>query len=44
MCGKRDPRFVFAWPTAKYAVMSGEFRGRTLVKIKIKQLERGGKS
>ena len=25
MCGKAyDPRFVFAWPTAKYAVMSGD--------------------
>ena len=27
MCGKAyDPRFVFAWPTAKYAVMSGASR------------------
>jgi len=25
MCGKAyDPRFVFAWPTARYAVMSGD--------------------
>src|SRR5215469_8640479 len=44
MCGKAyDPRFVFAWPTAKYAVMSGASAAGTLVEIKIKQLERGGK-
>src|SRR5437868_1681355 len=44
MCGKAyDPRFVFAWPSAKYAVMSGDSAAATLVEIKIKQLERGGK-
>jgi acetyl-CoA carboxylase carboxyltransferase component len=44
MCGKAyDPRFVFAWPTARYAVMGGEQAASTLVEIKIKQLERGGK-
>ncbi|HEY1731933.1 MAG TPA: acyl-CoA carboxylase subunit beta [Terriglobales bacterium] len=44
MCGKAyDPRFVFAWPTAKYAVMSGASAANTLVEIKLKQLERGGK-
>jgi acetyl-CoA carboxylase carboxyltransferase component len=44
MCGKAyDPRFVFAWPTAKYAVMSGASAAGTLVEIKVKQLERGGK-
>ncbi|HZD32557.1 MAG TPA: acyl-CoA carboxylase subunit beta [Candidatus Angelobacter sp.] len=44
MCGKAfDPRFVFAWPTAKYSVMSGASAAATLVEIKIKQLERGGK-
>ncbi len=44
MCGKAyDPRFVFAWPTAKYAVMSGASAASTLVEIKLKQLERGGK-
>jgi len=44
MCGKAyDPRFVFAWPTAKYAVMSGDSAASTLVEIKIRQLERGGK-
>jgi acetyl-CoA carboxylase carboxyltransferase component len=44
MCGKAyDPRFVFAWPTARYAVMSGDSAAATLVEIKIKQLERSGK-
>jgi 3-methylcrotonyl-CoA carboxylase beta subunit len=41
MCGKAyDPRFIFAWPTARYAVMSGDSAAGTLVEIKIKQLER----
>jgi 3-methylcrotonyl-CoA carboxylase beta subunit len=44
MCGKAyDPRFVFAWPTARYAVMGGDSAAGTLVEIKIKQLEREGK-
>jgi len=43
MCGKAyDPRFLFAWPSAKYAVMSGASAAGTLVEIKVKQLERGG--
>jgi acetyl-CoA carboxylase carboxyltransferase component len=45
MCGKAyDPRFMFAWPTAKYAVMGGDAAASTLVEIKIRQLERGGKT
>jgi 3-methylcrotonyl-CoA carboxylase beta subunit len=44
MCGKAyDPRFVFAWPSARYAVMSGASAAGTLVEIKLKQLERSGK-
>jgi 3-methylcrotonyl-CoA carboxylase beta subunit len=44
MCGKAyDPRFVFAWPTARYAVMGGDAAASTLVEIKIRQLERDGK-
>ena len=43
MCGKAfDPRFMFAWPTARYAVMSGDSAASTLVEIKVKQLERSG--
>ena len=44
MCGKAyDPRFIFAWPTARYAVMGGDQAAATLVEIKAKQLEREGK-
>jgi 3-methylcrotonyl-CoA carboxylase beta subunit len=44
MCGKAyDPRFMFAWPTARFAVMSGEAAASTLAEIKLKQLEREGK-
>ena len=44
MCGKAyDPRFIFAWPSARYAVMSGDSAAGTLVEIKLKQLEREGK-
>ena len=44
MCGKAyDPRFMFAWPTAKYAVMRGDSAASTLVEIKVRQLERAGK-
>ena len=44
MCGKAySPRFIYAWPTARYAVMGAEQAAGTLVDIKIKQLERSGK-
>src|SRR5580692_6884354 len=44
MCGKAyDPRFIFAWPTARFAVMSGDAAANTLAEIKLKQLEREGK-
>jgi len=44
MCGKAyDPRFIFAWPSARYAVMSGDSAAGTLVEVKLKQLERAGK-
>ena len=44
MCGKAyEPRFLFAWPTARYAVMGGAQAAGTLVDIKVKQIEREGK-
>jgi acetyl-CoA carboxylase carboxyltransferase component len=44
MCGKAyDPRFLFAWPTARYAVMSGTSAAATLAEVRARQLERGGK-
>jgi 3-methylcrotonyl-CoA carboxylase beta subunit len=45
MCGKAyDPRFLFAWPTARYAVMSGASAAITLAEVRARQIERGGKS
>ena len=43
MCGKAyDPRFLFAWPTARYAVMSGASAANTLAEVRARQMERGG--
>src|ERR1700722_17071490 len=43
VCGKAyDPRFLFAWPTARYAVMSGASAATTLAEVRAKQVERGG--
>ena len=43
MCGKAyDPRFLFAWPTARYAVMSGASAANTLAEVRAKQMERSG--
>ena len=45
MCGKAyDPRFLFAWPTSRYAVMSGVSAATTLAEVRAKQLERDGKT
>jgi len=44
MCGKAyDPRFIFAWPSAKIAVMSGESASKTLLQIKVATLKAEGK-
>src|SRR5262249_39964744 len=43
LCGKAfDPRFIFAWPTARYAVMGGEQAANTLLEITVSALRRGG--
>ncbi len=43
MCGKAyAPDFIFAWPTAKYAVMGAAQAANTLADIRIRQLEREG--
>ncbi len=45
MCGKAyDPRFIFAYPNAKIAVMGGAQAGSVLLDIKIKQEEKTGKT
>jgi acetyl-CoA carboxylase carboxyltransferase component len=43
LCGKAfDPRFLLAWPTAKYAVMGGEQAASTLLEITVSALKRQG--
>lgn len=43
MCGKAyDPRFIFAYPNSKIAVMGGNQAGSVLLDIKIKQEEKSG--
>ena len=45
MCGKAyDPRFLFAWPTAKYSVMGGDQAANTLLDIRLAQLKKSGKT
>jgi acetyl-CoA carboxylase carboxyltransferase component len=43
MCGKAfDPRFIFAWPCARYAVMGGKQAATTLLEIQISALKKRG--
>jgi 3-methylcrotonyl-CoA carboxylase beta subunit len=43
LCGKAfDPRFIFAWPTARYAVMGGEQAASTLLDINVSAMKRAG--
>ncbi len=43
LCGKAyDPRFIFAWPTCRYAVMGGKQAAQTLLDLKVRQLEKNG--
>jgi len=45
LCGKAfDPRFIFAWPTARYAVMGGQQAASTLLDITVAAMRRAGKS
>lgn len=44
LCGKAfDPRFIFAWPTCKYAVMGGAQAASTLLDVQVSALKRQGK-
>ena len=44
MCGKAyDPRFIYAWPSAKIAVMGGEQAAKTLLQIEAASLKAKGK-
>lgn len=44
MCGKAyDPRFIYAWPTAKIAVMGGDQAAKTLLQIQVAAMKAKGK-
>lgn len=44
MCGKAyDPRFIYAWPTAKIAVMGGDQAAKTLLQIQVSAMKAKGK-
>lgn len=44
MCGKAyDPRFIYAWPTAKIAVMGGDAASKVLLQIEEASLKKQGK-
>jgi acetyl-CoA carboxylase carboxyltransferase component len=43
MCGKAyDPRFIYAWPSAKIAVMGGEQAAKTLLQIQVTAMKAKG--
>ncbi|HBX65367.1 MAG TPA: methylcrotonoyl-CoA carboxylase, partial [Balneolaceae bacterium] len=44
MCGRAyDPRFMYAWPTANIAVMSGASASKTLMQIQVAAMKKKGK-
>ncbi len=44
MCGKAyDPRFIYAWPSAKIAVMGGDQAAKTLLQIQLAAMKSKGK-
>jgi 3-methylcrotonyl-CoA carboxylase beta subunit len=44
MCGKAyDPRFIYAWPSAKIAVMGGDQAAKTLLQIQVSAMKSKGK-
>jgi 3-methylcrotonyl-CoA carboxylase beta subunit len=44
MCGKAyDPRFIYAWPSAKIAVMGGDQAAKTLLQIEVAAQKSKGK-
>src|SRR5690606_10405962 len=45
MCGKAyDPRLIFAWPSAKIAVMGGAQAAKTLLQIQSAKSQKGGEA
>jgi acetyl-CoA carboxylase carboxyltransferase component len=44
MCGKAyDPRFIYAWPSAKIAVMGGDQAAKTLAQIQVAGMKAKGR-
>jgi 3-methylcrotonyl-CoA carboxylase beta subunit len=44
LCGRAfDPRFIFAWPGARYAVMGAQQAARTMLDVNLGTLKRQGK-
>ena len=44
MCGKAyDPRFIYAWPSAKIAVMGGDQAAKTLLQIQVAAMKKDKK-
>ena len=44
MCGKAyDPRFIYAWPSAKIAVMGGDQAAKTMLQIQVATMKAKGK-
>jgi acetyl-CoA carboxylase carboxyltransferase component len=45
MCGKAyDPRFIYAWPSAKIAVMGGEQAAKTMLQIQVAAMKAKGEA
>jgi acetyl-CoA carboxylase carboxyltransferase component len=45
MCGRAyDPAMILAWPNARYAVMGGNQAADTLLSLKVRDMEKSGKT
>jgi acetyl-CoA carboxylase carboxyltransferase component len=45
LCGRAfDPRFLFAWPGARYAVMGAQQAARTMLDVNVAAMKRQGES
>ncbi len=45
LCGRAfDPRFLFAWPGARYAVMGAQQAARTMLDVNLATLKRQGRA
>ena len=45
LCGKAfDPRFLFAWPAARYAVMGAQQAARTMLDVNVGDAQAPGEA